>query len=74
MNRFNFGDPITKNTILEHKHMSEDKVDYHIHCHDCGKFVKRSEWVPKNHRWEKHALCGTCLSYYDVEPMADNTM
>lgn len=37
---------------------------YHKRCHDCGKFVKKREWVPKNHAWKKHALCRECFSNY----------
>lgn len=50
------------------------REESHVNCHDCGKFVKRSEWVPKNHSWKKAALCGECLSYYDGDLMADNAM
>ena len=41
------------------------EVGYHKKCHDCGRFVKRSEWVPKNHSWKAHALCDECLSGYE---------
>lgn len=45
------------------------KTEYHKKCHDCGKFIKRYLWVPKDHRWKKHALCDDCLSCYeDHEP------
>lgn len=39
--------------------------EYHIKCHDCGRFVKRELWVEKDHRWKKHALCSECFSLYD---------
>ena len=32
-------------------------AQYHIQCHDCGKFLVREQWVDKKHRWKKHALC-----------------
>lgn len=40
--------------------------DYHKKCHDCGKFVPKKEWVPKDHRWKHHALCYDCWSNYDT--------
>ena len=39
--------------------------DCHTQCHDCGQFLKKHLWVPKDHRWKKHALCLDCLSNYD---------
>ena len=41
------------------------KADCHINCHDCGQLLKKHLWVPKDHRWKKHALCLDCLSNYD---------
>jgi len=40
-------------------------ADAYTKCNDCGKFVKKREWVPKNHPWKKHALCSECFSNYD---------
>ena len=40
-------------------------IDYHVRCHDCGQFLKRAQWVRKDHEWKKHALCLGCLSNYD---------
>ena len=41
------------------------KADCHTQCYDCGQFLKKHLWVPKDHRWKKHALCLNCLSQYD---------
>ena len=43
----------------------ENKPEYHKKCHDCGKFVKKYEWVRKDHPWKTHALCDDCYSTYD---------
>ena len=48
---------------MSEKH--KDKKDFHWRCHDCGKAVKKDLWVPKDHRWKKHALCSNCLDNYD---------
>lgn len=42
-----------------------EKSEFYVKCHDCGQFLKKDLWVPKNHRWKKHALCIKCLSDYD---------
>lgn len=38
---------------------------FHTKCHDCGKFLKKSKWVPKDHPRKEHALCSECYSNYD---------
>ena len=40
-------------------------VEYHKRCYDCGQMVIKALWVPTNHSWKKHALCGDCASGYD---------
>ena len=42
-----------------------DKELNHIQCHDCGQYLKKELWVPKDHSWKKHALCNSCISEYD---------
>ena len=37
----------------------------HTKCHDCGLFLRKDLWVPKDHSWKRHALCRDCLSNYD---------
>ncbi len=41
------------------------KEEYHIKCHDCGRFLKKGRWVKKDHPWKKHGLCDDCFSNYD---------
>jgi len=40
-------------------------VAYHKKCNDCGHFLKKEQWVRKDHPEKKHALCSDCLSGYD---------
>ena len=40
-------------------------ADHHTRCHDCGQFLKREDWVRKNHPWKQWVLCGPCYSEYD---------
>lgn len=40
-------------------------VLFHKKCGDCGKFLKKSLWVPVDHSWKKKGLCGECLSNYN---------
>lgn len=43
-----------------------DFADYFTRCGDCGIFLKKSRWVPKdNTRGYKKALCYDCLSNYE---------
>lgn len=44
---------------------NDTPADFHTRCNDCGKFLKKKRWVPKDHSWKKHALCRECLSGYD---------
>lgn len=39
--------------------------EYHKHCHDCGKFLRKEEWVRKDDPHKKHGLCGSCFSHYE---------
>jgi hypothetical protein len=41
------------------------RVEYHKTCHDCGKFLKKAEWVRKDHPRKAHGLCGDCFAKYD---------
>jgi len=46
--------------------MNQDtSKENHIRCHDCGRFIKKELWVPKDHEWKAHALCKECYSQYD---------
>ena len=56
-----------ENYTEKQKEIDSKKVasEHHIKCHDCGHFLKRRLWVPKNHPWKKHALCRPCFSLYD---------
>ena len=41
------------------------EIEYHNKCHDCGRFLKKELWVPKDHPRKAHALCRDCFSLYD---------
>lgn len=45
--------------------LAVDPAEYHTRCHDCGQFCKKRFWVPKNHHWKQHAVCGRCIANYD---------
>jgi hypothetical protein len=45
--------------------MAKIREYYHTRCHDCGIFLKKELWVPKDHPWKKHALCRKCHNLYD---------
>lgn len=45
--------------------IKKDKRLFHHKCYDCGKFLKRDDWVEKNHKWKEHALYSECVSDYD---------
>ncbi len=47
--------------ILNGKKASE----HHIKCHDCGQFLPKERWVPKDHPWKAHGLCRECFNLYD---------
>ena len=50
---------------FEQKTIRPNASTHHIRCHDCGRFIKRELWVPKDHVWKQHALCQDCLDTYD---------
>jgi hypothetical protein len=39
--------------------------EFHLNCHDCGKFVEAVMRVRKDDPSKKHSLCGQCASDYD---------
>ena len=39
--------------------------DYHIHCADCGHFIRKELWIRKDHKYKKHGLCQSCFGNYD---------
>ena len=41
------------------------KDDHYTTCGDCGSFVAKDMWVPKDHEKYTHAMCRSCLSEYD---------
>ena len=43
----------------------KQKIEYHTKCHDCGRFLKKSRWVRKDHKWKAHGLCSDCFELYD---------
>lgn len=45
----------------EQKRLHPEK--YHHRCMDCGQFVKRDRWQPKD--GTRHPLCWDCHNNYD---------
>jgi len=44
---------------------AKQKVEYHLNCHDCGKFVQKELRIRKDDPHKKHSICRECLSDYD---------
>lgn len=40
-------------------------VGYHKNCHDCGRFLKKEDWVRKDDPRKAHGLCKSCFSNYE---------
>ena len=40
-------------------------AEYHKNCHDCGRFLKKDEWVRKDDPRKAHGLCRSCFLNYD---------
>lgn len=66
--KINYGDICNDCQLCESSRSAPGSTaeEFHKNCNDCGQFVPKRRWIPKNTPNNERPLCMDCWCLYDT--------